>query len=170
MMKTHQTHFAPPFFTSNATSRIPIIVMKIQQRQRQNTTTIRLCLLVALLALAGTASAFTSTTTTSSSSSSFSTSSNVSTRRFSEPPSDAPAPVASAGDAVPASSTETTPATTSTTSASTGGAAAAAAAAAVGQAAYGTTAELPESYVRCGKCHTSFALTAEDLGVGGKGR
>lgn len=34
------------------------------------------------------------------------------------------------------------------------------------QAAYGTSKDLPNSYVRCGKCQTVFALTEEDLGPG----
>ena len=37
------------------------------------------------------------------------------------------------------------------------------------QAKYGNELELPDTYVRCGRCATSFALTAEDLGQG-KGR
>ena len=115
--------------------------MKTQQQQCTTTITVRLCLLVALLAMAGTANAFTTP--------SFTTKFHrVSTHRFSEPSDDAPAPVASAGDAAAAASSD----------------------AAAGQASYGTTEELPESYVRCGKCQTSFALTEEDLGVGGKGR
>lgn len=36
------------------------------------------------------------------------------------------------------------------------------------QASYGIDLEMPSSYVRCGKCQTVFAMTAEDLG--GRGR
>jgi predicted Zn finger-like uncharacterized protein len=37
------------------------------------------------------------------------------------------------------------------------------------QANYGKDLELPDTYVRCGRCATSFAIKAEDLG-NGKGR
>ncbi len=37
------------------------------------------------------------------------------------------------------------------------------------QPKYGNELALPETYVRCGRCATSFALTVDDLG-GGKGR
>lgn len=37
------------------------------------------------------------------------------------------------------------------------------------QAEYGVTMDLPDTYVRCGRCATSFALKASDLGEG-KGR
>jgi predicted Zn finger-like uncharacterized protein len=37
-------------------------------------------------------------------------------------------------------------------------------------AAGGETAERPDTYVRCGKCQTIYALTADDLGPGGRGR
>jgi predicted Zn finger-like uncharacterized protein len=34
----------------------------------------------------------------------------------------------------------------------------------------GATGELPDTYVRCGKCQTIYAITEEDLGPGGRGR
>ena len=34
----------------------------------------------------------------------------------------------------------------------------------------GATAERPDTYVRCGKCQTIYAITEEDLGPGGRGR
>lgn len=37
------------------------------------------------------------------------------------------------------------------------------------QAEYGKSLDLPESYVKCGRCQTVYALTEEDLG-GGRGR
>ena len=37
------------------------------------------------------------------------------------------------------------------------------------QAAYGVTVDLPDTYVKCGKCQSAFALRPEDLG-NGKGR
>ena len=37
------------------------------------------------------------------------------------------------------------------------------------QAKYGKELELPETYVRCGRCATSYAIAATDLGTG-KGR
>ncbi len=37
------------------------------------------------------------------------------------------------------------------------------------QGKYGNDLELPDTYVRCGRCATSFAITADDLGSG-KGR
>ena len=46
---------------------------------------------------------------------------------------------------------------------------AAAASSSSSEAATPSEAELPDSYVRCGKCQTSFALTEADLGSG-KGR
>lgn len=36
------------------------------------------------------------------------------------------------------------------------------------QAAYGKSMDMPGTYVRCGRCATSYALAVEDLG-GGKG-
>ena len=36
------------------------------------------------------------------------------------------------------------------------------------QAAYGKTKDMPGTYVRCGRCATSYALATDDLG-GGKG-
>ena len=65
-----------------------------------------------------------------------------------------------AADVVPDSDTPSTPA-------------AAASTAAVGeqQALYGNQMELPDTYVRCGRCQTVYALKEEDLGHGGsKGR
>eukprot|EP00565_Helicotheca_tamesis_P003409 CAMPEP_0185732060 /NCGR_PEP_ID=MMETSP1171-20130828/14829_1 /TAXON_ID=374046 /ORGANISM="Helicotheca tamensis, Strain CCMP826" /LENGTH=220 /DNA_ID=CAMNT_0028401451 /DNA_START=98 /DNA_END=760 /DNA_ORIENTATION=- len=41
---------------------------------------------------------------------------------------------------------------------------------AVRQKEYGVTTDLPSTYVRCGRCSTSFALQSEDLGDRGKGR
>jgi len=38
------------------------------------------------------------------------------------------------------------------------------------QPEYGTSLVLPDSYVRCGKCQTVYAITEEDLGVRGRGR
>jgi len=38
------------------------------------------------------------------------------------------------------------------------------------QKEYGVTLDMPETYARCGRCSTSFALTSEDLGDRGKGR
>lgn len=37
------------------------------------------------------------------------------------------------------------------------------------QSEYGKTLPLPETYVQCGRCKASFALTADDLGTVGKG-
>jgi hypothetical protein len=37
------------------------------------------------------------------------------------------------------------------------------------QPLYGGELDMPESYVRCGRCQTLYALKEEDLG-GGKGR
>lgn len=38
------------------------------------------------------------------------------------------------------------------------------------QAEYGTSIDWPETYVRCGKCMTHYAITEADLGERGKGR
>eukprot|EP00546_Thalassionema_frauenfeldii_P006423 CAMPEP_0178930068 /NCGR_PEP_ID=MMETSP0786-20121207/21005_1 /TAXON_ID=186022 /ORGANISM="Thalassionema frauenfeldii, Strain CCMP 1798" /LENGTH=210 /DNA_ID=CAMNT_0020606505 /DNA_START=81 /DNA_END=713 /DNA_ORIENTATION=+ len=38
------------------------------------------------------------------------------------------------------------------------------------QAEYGKSLELPDTYVRCGNCYTSFAIAPDDLGERGKGR
>lgn len=38
------------------------------------------------------------------------------------------------------------------------------------QAEYGKSLELPDTYVNCGNCHTSFAISPDDLGERGKGR
>mmetsp|Transcript_2673 Transcript_2673/g.3965 ORF Transcript_2673/g.3965 Transcript_2673/m.3965 type:complete len:211 (-) Transcript_2673:293-925(-) len=38
------------------------------------------------------------------------------------------------------------------------------------QAEYGKSLELPDTYVRCGACHSHFAIAEEDLGTRGKGR
>jgi predicted Zn finger-like uncharacterized protein len=38
------------------------------------------------------------------------------------------------------------------------------------QALYGKQVELPDTYVRCGRCQTVYAIKEEDLGQGGKGR
>lgn len=35
---------------------------------------------------------------------------------------------------------------------------------------YGETLPLPDTYVRCGKCQTAYAITEEDLGEKGRGR
>ena len=37
------------------------------------------------------------------------------------------------------------------------------------QPLYGKELDLPDTYVRCGKCQTIYALTEEDLGDRGKG-
>jgi predicted Zn finger-like uncharacterized protein len=36
------------------------------------------------------------------------------------------------------------------------------------QALYGTMLEMPDTYVRCGKCQTAYAMTADDLGARGR--
>jgi predicted Zn finger-like uncharacterized protein len=38
------------------------------------------------------------------------------------------------------------------------------------QAQYGEQIALPDTYVRCGKCQTVYAITEEDLGINSRGR
>jgi len=84
------------------------------------------------------------------------------------------APVAEVADAPVTETAETTTTTPAATTEPTDDAAAAKPAnvltkPANNQPLYGKSLELPDTYVRCGRCSTSFAMTAEDLGMG-KGR
>lgn len=38
------------------------------------------------------------------------------------------------------------------------------------QAEYGQSLELPDTYIKCGSCHSVFAISPDDLGERGKGR
>jgi predicted Zn finger-like uncharacterized protein len=85
---------------------------------------------------------------------------------YSTAESSTPAPAAEVSAPAPAEASP--PATESAPAASAPAEAAKTEGPSNNQAAYGKTKDMPGTYVRCGRCATSYALAADDLG-GGKG-
>jgi len=83
---------------------------------------------------------------------------------YSTAESSTPAPAAEVSAPAPAEASP--PATESAPAASAPAAAAKTEGPSNNQAAYGKTKDMPGTYVRCGRCATSYALAADDLGTG----